>query len=127
MDVCSPANQGLTIGLTPKTPNKRPQQELLRQTHLRVRGHFEPTHLQQAQAPGAAIGRIEFIDTKLGPMGIARRVHQQMAEQPVHQPRGHLAGTGQVSERNFQLVKRIVTSLVNARALAGRPDEQTAE
>ena len=54
---------------------------------------------------------------------------EQIAEQAVDEPerRRRLAGLRQIGERDFELVELVVARLVEARRLAGRPDEQARE
>src|SRR4051794_4501546 len=61
-------------------------------------------------------------------MGIAGDVDQQIAKQPVDEPRARLfAGLRHLRQRNLEFVKRLVPCLVNAWRLAGRTDEQARE
>ena len=62
-------------------------------------------------------------------MRIAGDIDQQVAEQSIDEPEGRLAmiGRGHLRHRDFEFVKPVVPTLVNARRLAGRPDEQAGE
>jgi hypothetical protein len=52
----------------------------------------------------------------------------RLRNRPVEQPRGALlARLRHLRERDLELVERLVARLVDARRLAGRPDEQTGE
>ncbi|MCY1456398.1 hypothetical protein D9M71_736170 [compost metagenome] len=94
------------IGLAPEPRHQRPQQQLLHQTHARVRRHFKGAQFQQAQASGRAIRRIEFIDAEFGAVGVAGHVDQQVAQQTVNQPRyTRLARCRHLREGDFQLVQ----------------------
>ncbi|MNE46026.1 hypothetical protein D3C80_1403460 [compost metagenome] len=94
------------IGLAPEPRHQRPQQQLLGQTHARVRRHFKGAQFQQAQASGRAIRRIEFIDAEFGAVGVAGHVDQQVAQQTVNQPRyTRLARCRHLREGDFQLVQ----------------------
>src|SRR5436305_7608654 len=61
-------------------------------------------------------------------MRVAGDVDEQVAEQPVEQPRpSFLAGFRHLRERDLELVERLVARLVDARRLAGRANEQAGE
>ena len=60
---------------------------MLHQAHARVRRHLEGADLDQAEPAGRAVGRVELVDAELGAVGVAGDVDQQVAEQPVDQPR----------------------------------------
>ena len=94
--------------------------------------HFETAELQQAEASGRTIRRIELVDAELGAMGVAGQIDQQVAQQPIDQPRlqGLFAGLESIEhllEGDFQFIDALVTGFVNARRLAGRADEQAGE
>src|SRR5262249_44765317 len=46
VDVCSPSHERPLIRLLPECGDRGSQQEMLSQTHSRVRRHFEGAHLQ---------------------------------------------------------------------------------
>ena len=79
------------VGLLPEARDQRAQQQLLRERHARVRRHLEGAHLEQAEAAGRAVGRIELVDAELGAVRVAGRIDQQIAEQAVDQPRRAVA------------------------------------
>ena len=63
-------------------------------------------------------------------MGVAGDVDQDVAEQAVDQPRRHRFAAARLrhfADRDFKLVEQILARLVDARRLAGRPDEQTGK
>ena len=114
---------------TPEARHQRTHQELLGEAHARMRRHLEGTQFEQAQPAGRAVGRIEFVDAELGPVGIAGHIGQQVAQHPVDQPRrARTAGLAQdalqFGEGDLDLVDRIVARFVQARRLARRPDEE---
>ena len=128
----SPWNQTCAVRRFPQPRNQRTQQQHLQRTHLPVRRHFEGAKFQQAEPPGRAVRRIQLVDGKLGAVGVAGEVHEEISQQPVHQPglRGFAAGGGEAVhflERDFQFVQVVVARLVHARRLTGRPDEQAGE
>src|SRR5947208_5661473 len=54
-------------------------------------------------------------------------VHEQVAEDAVHQPRRHVAVLRESAEGDLHFIQAVVAGLVDARRLAGGPDEQAAE
>ena len=65
-------------------------------------------------------------------MGVAGQVHQEIAQQPVHQPglQGLLARAVlafHFLERDLELVEAVVAGLVDPRRLAGGADEHARE
>ena len=60
-------------------------------------------------------------------MGVAAQVHQEIPQQPVHQPGlRHFAGR-HLLEGDFQFVQAVVARFIHPRRLAGRADEQPGE
>ena len=123
------ADRRAAEGLLPEPGDQRPQDQLLRQAHARVRRHLEGAELDQAQPTGRAVGREQLVDADLGPMRVAGDVDQQVAEDPVDQPgrAGLAAGLGNLAECDLQLVELVLARLVQPRRLAGRADEQARE
>src|SRR5205085_342012 len=106
------------------------QKKLLRKAHARVRRHFEGTQLEKTEPAGRRLRRIELVDAELGAMRVACRVHEQVAQQSIDEPRRTVPVVGalrKLRKRDLELVERIVARFVDARMLAGRPDEQAAE
>ncbi|MNP52339.1 hypothetical protein D3C76_1467270 [compost metagenome] len=90
-----------------------------------MRRHLESPQLQQAQAPGRAIRRIQLVDAEFGAMGVAGHINQQVAQQSVHLPRcAGLTRLGHLREGNFQFVQRVVARLIHPWRLRRRTDEQ---
>ena len=62
-------------------------------------------------------------------MGVAGDIHQQVAEQPVHQPgraglvRGRLPV--QFSKSDFQFIQAVMAGFIDTRLLAGGSDKKT--
>ncbi len=128
----TPAHQLAAIGLLPEARHERAQQQHLHRAHARVRRHLEGAEFDQAQAAGRAVGRIELVDRELGPVRIAGKVGEQVAQQAVDQPGLRRLVAGAVSalellERDVEFVESIVARLVDARRLAGRADEDAGE
>ena len=127
----APACQRAAVRPAPEARHQRAQQQLLRQTHPRVRRHLEGAKLQQAQPAGRAVGRIQLVDAELGAVRVAGHVDQDVAQRPVHQPRrARTLGGGaglQLRQRDLQLVELVVARLVDPRCLRGRPDEEPRE
>ena len=116
----------------PEARDQRAHQQLLDQAHARVRRHLEGAHLEQAEAAGRAVGRIELVDAELGAVGVAGDVDQEIAQQSIDQPRRRLPGldlgdASELGERDLDLVDRVVPRLVDARRLARRADEHAGE
>ena len=82
----SPPHEFSTIRRFPEVRRQRPHQQLLRQTHLRVRRHFECAQFQQTKPRAGRIGRIEFVDAELGAMRVARQIGKQVTEDAIGQP-----------------------------------------
>ncbi len=125
----APSGQALgRVWRAPEAGQQRPQQQLLRQAHLRVRRHFESPQLQQALAPGSGVGRVELVDAKLRPMGIPGHIHEQIAQHPIDQPRRRgLRRRRELLEGDLQLVQRIVARLVHTRRLRGGTEKQAGK
>ena len=114
----------------PEPGDQRADHQRLRQRHARVGGHLEAAELDEAEAAGRAVGRIELVDADLGAVGVAGDVDEQVPEQAVDEPRRRgvaLAGRWHLRERDFELVERVVAGLVDARGLGGRADEEAGE
>ncbi len=126
MQLGAPARQlGRGVGFTPEPRDQGAQQQLLGQAHARMGRHFKGTQFQQAQTAGGAVGGVEFVDTELGAVGIARDVDQQVAQQAVDLPRrAFLIGFGHLREGDLQLVQRIVARFVHPRRLGRGADKQ---
>ena len=63
-------------------------------------------------------------------MGIAGNVDEEIAEEPIDQPRARrlaLAGRRHHGERDLELVELVVARLVEAWGLTGRADEPAGE
>ncbi len=123
------ADQRPAVGLLPEPGDQGAQDQLLGEAHPGVRRHLEGAELDQAQAAGRAVGRVQLVDADLGPVGVAGHVDQQVAEDPVDQPgrAGPGTGIGDLAERDLELVELVLARLVEARRLAGRADEQARE
>jgi hypothetical protein len=129
----SPAHQSLRrVRRAPEAGDQGPQQQLLGQRHACMRRHFESAHLEQTEAAGRAVGRVQLVDAELGAMRVAGRVDQQVAQHAVDDPgRDALAaiadGRRELAEGDLEFIDRIVARLVDARRLTGRADEQARE
>jgi hypothetical protein len=119
----------------PEAGDQRPQEQLLDEAHPRVRRHLEGPELQEPEAAGRAVGRVELVDAELGAVGVAGDVDQEVAEDAVDEPRG--AGARGVARRgelavelqecDLELVDAVVARLVDPGALARGADEEPAE
>src|SRR5262249_41057497 len=92
-----------------------------------VRRHLERTEFDQAKPTGAALRRIELVDTELRTMRIARHVGEEIAEQSIHQPRRRLLHWRDVRECDLQFRQAVLPRFVDARMLTGWPDEKPTE
>ena len=121
------------VRLLPEARHQRTHQQLLSEAHAGVRRHLEGTHLEQAEPAGRAVGRVQLVDAELGAVGVAGDVDEQVAHQPIDEPRRRgmapciARDAGEFGEGDLDLVDRIVARLVDARRLAGRADEEAAE
>ena len=86
MQFGAPANQGRGVRLLPESRDQGPQEQLLRQRHLRMRRHFKPAEFDQTEAAAGRVGRIELVDAELSAMGVAGQIDQQMAKDAIHMP-----------------------------------------
>src|SRR5439155_12296883 len=82
----------------------------------------------QPEAARWTVRRIQLVDGKFRAMGIAGQIGQQMPQRAIDQPwqRFVLAESmlfRELLKRDFKLVELVVARLVDARRLAGRPDE----
>ena len=83
----SPSRRRFRIRGAPEPSHQRTYEQLLGKTHPRVRRHLERAKLQETQPAGCRVGRIQLVDRELRPMRVAGQVGEQMAQQPVGQPR----------------------------------------
>jgi hypothetical protein len=51
-----------------------------------VRRHFEGPHLEQAEAAGGPVGRVQLVDAELRAVRVAGRIDQQVAQGAVDDP-----------------------------------------
>ncbi|MCY1433262.1 hypothetical protein D9M71_492850 [compost metagenome] len=90
--------------------------------------HLEGAQLKQAQAATGTVGRVQLVDAKLGTVGVAGHIDQQIAQQAVDQPwRARLTRPRHLSKGYFQLVQGVVTCLVDPWRLRSRADEQAGK
>ena len=126
----APAHRRAVERRSPEPGDQRAQQQLLGKTHARIRRHFERAEFDQPEPAGRAVRRKQFVDADLGAMGVAGDVDQDVAEQPVDQPGRHpvrAAWRRHFADRDFEFVEQVLARFVDARRLAGRPDEQSGE
>ena len=83
----APAHQRAMLRLAPEPGDQRAQQKLLRQAHARVRRHLERAEFDEAEPAGRPVGREQLVDADFGAMGVAGDVDQEIAEQPIDEPR----------------------------------------
>ena len=122
-----PAHQRLIVGAIPEAGDEPPQQQLLREAHLRMRGHLERAQLHEPLPAAARFRRVQLVDAELGAVRVAGAIDQEVAKHAIDQPRRRRSGLGHLRERNLELVQRIVPPLVDARMLAGGAEEETRE
>ena len=96
-----------------------------------MRRHFKRPELDEPQAAGRSIGRVELVDAELGPVRVAGRIDQQIAKDAIDEPRWHAAPFANLAielvEGELQLIDRVVASFIDARRLARGTDKQPAE
>ena len=95
--VVSQSTSCVVVRLLPEPRHQRPQQQLLREAHPRVRRHLERAELDQPQPAGRRVGRVQLVDAELGAVRVARDVDQQMAEHAIDQPRRAVLPCGNCS------------------------------
>ena len=118
----APAHHRPVERLAPEPGDQRAQQQLLGQAHAGIGRHLEGAELDEAQPAGGAVGREQLVDADFGAVGVAGDIDQEIAEQPVDQPRrtrrvlaGHLA------ERDLAFVQHVLPRLIEAGRLADGP------
>ena len=122
-----PVDQSSRVRRLPEPRDERPQQQLLRQAHPRVRRHFERAELDQAQAARGLSG-----ENSLSMQNSARCVLPVPSTSRLRNTRstshggGVLPGIG-LLERDLQFVASIAATFVDARRLARRADERAGE
>src|SRR5215216_4636075 len=87
MKVRAPAHEIVFVRLVPEFRDQPAQEEMLRETHARMRWHFKGAHFNEAQSAGAAFGGVEFVDAEFRTVRIAGGIDEQITEQSIHQPR----------------------------------------
>src|SRR5215813_11161968 len=90
-----------------------------------MRRHFEGSHLDETEAAGGAVRRVQLVDAKLSAMRVAGHIYQKVAKDSVYQPRGTLFAprTVQQAESQLQLVHGIGPRFIDPGRLACGPDE----
>ena len=83
----APAHRLAVQRCAPEGSDQRAQQQLLGEAHARIGRHLERAEFDKAKPAGRAIRRKQFVDAYFGPVGIAGYVDQDIAEQPIDQPR----------------------------------------
>ena len=128
----APAHERALVRLAPEPRDQRAQQQLLRQAHARSAGGISNArNSTQAQPARALSGRVQLVDADLGAVRVAGDVDEQVAEQ-----RGPPATAAALrlrpGARDLRAARSpartaVVPRFVDARRLAGRPDEQARE
>ena len=101
----APAHQRRAVGLAPEARDQRAQQQLLDDAHAGMRRHLEGTQLQQAQAAGGRVRRVELVDAELAAVRVAGGVDQNIAQRAVHDPGWHAAGHWQLGRLGVDFVR----------------------
>ncbi len=127
MQRCAPTRQRLAVRLGIKAGDQRSNQQLLHQTHARMRRHFKPAQLQQPEPAGRAVGRIQLVDTEFGAVGVAGNIGQQVAHQAVNQPGLRYLAGRHLRQRNLQFIQRLMPGFVNPWCLTGRADKHAGK
>ena len=128
----APAHESPRIRLLPEPGHERAQQQRLDEAHPRMRRHLEGPKLEQAEASGRGIRRVELVDRELRPVRVAGEVGEQMPEQTIDEPRRHRRLSGlflaaHLLEGDLELVETVVARFVDSRRLARRADERPRE
>ncbi len=76
-----------SIRRLPEARDQRQQQLLLRKAHLRVRRHLERAEFDETEPPCWPVRRIQLVDADFRAMRVAGHVDQQVAEDPIDEPR----------------------------------------
>ena len=115
MEGRAPADQRLVVGLFPEPCDQGPQQQLLGQTHFRMRRHLEGPEFDQSEATGRAVRGIKLVDTDFRPVGIARGIDQDIAQNAVQYPGRAIALSPfrDLLKGDFQLEQTVMPGLVN--------------
>jgi hypothetical protein len=74
----APAGQLAADRRLPEPRDDRADQHLLGEAHARMRRHLEAAELDQAEAPGRAVRRIELVDADLGAVRVAGHVDSML-------------------------------------------------
>ncbi len=125
-----PVDQLSPIRFFPESGDERSHQELLNQTHARVRRHFKSPQLDQPQPGRSGVGRIKFVDANLRAMSVAGEIDQEVAKDAVDRPGTYEfggAGIGDLIEGDLKLIKRVGARFIDARMLAGGTYEESGE
>jgi hypothetical protein len=67
----SPTFERFLVFISPEVRDQTSDKQLCRQAHLGVRGHFKAPEFNEPKAASGAIGRVQFVDTKLGPVCVS--------------------------------------------------------
>ena len=128
----APADEPPLPRFAPQPRHQRPHHQLHHQAHPHLRGHLEGAQFHQAAAPGGGVGGMELVDAELRAVRVAGEIDEEIAEQPVDEPRGRpatrrAAGSAHLVDGDLQLVEALVPRLVDPRGLAGGSDESARE
>ncbi len=126
----APPHQRAALRHAPEPRDQGAQQQLLGQRHARIGRHLEGAEFDQAESTGRTVRREQLVDADLGAMGIAGDIDEEVAEQPVDEPRRRrvvLVLRWHRRQRDLQLIELVVARFIDARRLAGGPDEQAGK
>ena len=83
----APVDRRLFIRLVPERRHAGSSSSIWTRLMRACGGISKPRNSSIPKAPGRGIRRIQFIDTELTAMGVAREIRQQMTQDPIDQPR----------------------------------------
>ena len=127
MQFGAPVDQRAGVGRLPEMGHQRADQQHLQRAHLPVWRHLEIAELDNAQPAAGAIRRVELVDAELCAVGVAREIHQEIAQDAIHQPVLSRLFLLQLLQGNLQFVEIVVAGFVHAWRLARRSDELPGE
>src|SRR5260370_42409483 len=87
MQRSSPPHQFASVRIPPEERDQRSYQQLLCETHARVRRHLERARLHQANPARSVFSRIKLINTPVITMAITCQIGQKVTEYPKDEQR----------------------------------------
>src|SRR5262249_25457264 len=106
VEACTPSNRPLVIRILPELGYNPAHEELLSETHPRMRRHLERTHLDETEPSCRAVRRIQLVDAEFRAMCVACDIHKKITKDSIDQPWRAFGATCTVdeTERHLQFV-----------------------